>query len=93
MPSVSPELLLMQTLMAGSKDMLLRLKPALVAEMVQQLPEVAARLISLRTAFPTADVAKMIAQQPTLLLAIDPQALAGVGPKLSSILPGVEVDR
>ena len=83
----------MQTLMPDSHEKLLKLKPELVAQMVERLPEVAARLVVLRTAFPTADIAQMITRQPTLVLSDDFQEIQQAGEKLSAILPGIEVDR
>ena len=61
--------------------------------MVGFSPQVAARLVALRTAFPTADIAQMITRQPTLVLSDNFEEVHQAGEKLSAILPGIEVDR
>ena len=79
--------------MPDSTDKILRMKPALVASLIRQLPEVALKLVALRAAFPTADVSQMISREPALMLTDNFGRLEEASGKLTAILPGVEVDR
>ena len=84
---------MLQMLMPDSQEKLLKMKPELLASLVKRLPEVAAKLVALKTVFPTADVSEMVSRQPGLALTDDFTQLEAAGDRLTHILPGLDLDR
>ena len=99
--AVGAELGLEESQVSSRIDSLLALVPSLesaldvmkvadLARLAVASNDVAARLVALKTTFPTADVQTMVGHAPQLLL-VDAGELAAAAERLQALLPGLDV--
>jgi len=80
-------------LLPGLAQRLARAPPKLVARAATHTPQIAMRLMRLKAAFPSADVAMMVGNRLSLLLDDDITDIDSTAGELRKLLPGLDVDR
>lgn len=93
LPPLSEGLQVLATLLPGLSAKRLRQLPyALVARLTSDLNGVCLRLVQLKILFPTADVAKLVARRPTLLLEEEFATVSAAKAGLQRIFPETNLD-
>lgn len=69
------------------------MKPQIVAQLLQHMPQLAQRLVELKIAFPKAAVSSIIAKQPALALSPTGIDFQDAADRLQQLLPRTEIDK
>ena len=69
------------------------MKPKIVAQLLQRMPQLAQTLVELKLAFPKAAVSSIIAKQPALALSATTINFQEAAARLHHLLPRTEIDK
>ncbi|GMH38654.1 hypothetical protein BSKO_06538 [Bryopsis sp. KO-2023] len=79
-------------LLPGVSSRLANMPPKLLANLASHVDEIAIKLVHLKEIFPLADVAKMAASQPSLLVSESMKEVQESADRLRELLPNLHVD-